>query len=97
MAILRGVLPVEKNEMICGIPNCPCILKHNAGRLAHWRKEHKDEKCPLHNTFNEIFDMFGIDVVTETHKADTIGYITTPLIKCPIKGCSFSAHQVVNM
>ena len=95
--ILRGSLPIGKKEKLCAFPNCTERTNSSSERVNHWRKEHGTGTCPEHNPFSEIFEIFGVDVVTETKKDNSYGYITTPLVKCPINGCTFSAHQAANM
>ena len=95
--ILRGRLPITKDEKLCGFPNCSKMSTSGTERVKHWQRVHECKTCPTHNPFEEILEILGVDIVTRIDDEDKIGYIRNPLFCCPIEGCSFSAHVHSNL
>ena len=93
MAFIKGILPITKEEKICGYPNCNHIFKGGSDRAKHWIDTHKHKTCPQHNPLEEILEILGIDVITKTIEGEKIGYIRSPLFKCPLHKCKHAAHK----
>ena len=97
IALLKGTLPVKKNENICCYPNCPTILASGKMRTSHYKKVHKMDTCLLYTPFEEILEILGIDVETKSMKNDNIEYIKYPLFRCPCCACDFTTHKYKSM
>ena len=97
LAIIKGTLPILKEEKICGYPNCPFVLKSGIERTTHWKKVHNINKCNLYNPFEEILEIQGKDIATVVSNLEELGYIKYPLFKCPKNGCKFAAHKSNNL
>lgn len=95
--IMKGILPVNKDEKICGFPGCKVLSKNGSGRSSHWKSNHDPKQYYNSNPFAEIFEIIGIDVSTITRCKNTTNYITLPLIKCPVNNCPFVQHQHINI
>ena len=79
MAIIKGTLPIAKEEKICGYPNCPFVLRSGIERTTHWKKIHNISKCNLYNPLEEILEIQGKDIATYVSNEDELGYIKYPL------------------
>ena len=97
IAIIKGTLPIAKEEKICGYPNCPQILKSGMDKTTHWKKVHNLRKSSLYNPLEELFEIQGKDIATIVSDEKDLGYIKCPLFKCPKDGCEFTVHKAHNL
>ena len=97
IGLLKGTLPSNKKERLCGYPNCPKMLTSGTMRTSHYKKVHKMDKCIQYTPFTEILEILGVDIETKTSKGDNIEYIKWPLFKCPCGTCDFTTHIYKSM
>ena len=97
IALLKGTLPIKKNEKICGYPNCPTLLTSGTMRTSHYKKVHKMNTCITYTPFEEILEILGIDITTKTNKNENSNFIKYPLFRCPCGTCEYTSHKCENM